>query len=211
MFEDITKTYGFDEEEVKIYFEIMFRDIFAVFSPFEVDKDVDFPKKDELGGVVLKFVGGGAAYFKLQKEMPSDEDVRDVYEVCQFLKENFGDYVVARIMCQPHIEIRDIDVSYYDDIDVSYVSVRLNDGDKVLEELFEKLENKEAFTLQDHIQRFILPFMGRKNKDKFKTKYSKFISLLAESKKELPNEYRLGEDISKANCDDKSIWVNRIF
>lgn len=211
MFEDIAKTYGFDEEEEKIYFEIMMRDIFTVFSPFEIDKGVDFPKKDELGGVVLKFIGGGASYFKLQKEMPSDEEVRDIYEVCRFLKNNFGDYVVARIMCQPHIEIRDIDVSYYDDIDVSYVSVRLNDGDNVLEELFEKLKNKERFTLQDHIQRFILPFMGRKNRGKFKSKYSKFVSLLVESKKELPNEYRLSEDISKASCDDESIRFNRIF
>ena len=210
MFEDIAKTYGFDDDEVEIYFEIMMRDIFNVFSPFEII-DMDFPKKDEFGGVVLKFIGGGAAYFKLQNEMPSEEEVKGIYKICQFLKESFGDYVIARIMCQPHIEIRDIDVSYDDTIDVCYVSVRLNDGDKTLEELYEKLKNKERFTIQEHIQRFILPFMGRKNRGKFKTKYSKFISLLAERKTELPNHYKLTEDVFKNSSDNGFINVNKIF
>lgn len=211
MFEDISKTYGFDEEEEEIYLEIMMGDVLNVFSPFEVDKDMDFPKKDELGGIVLKFIGGGAAYFKLQKEMPSDEEVKDVYNVCQFLKESLGDYVAARIMCQPHIEIRGIDVSHDDSIDVCYVSVRLNDGDKVLEKLCEKLKNKEGFTYHDNIQRFILPFMGRKNRGEFKNKYSKFISQLDDAKRELPNEYRLTRDVVKDNLDDGSMLFNHIY
>ena len=210
MFEDITKTYGFDEEEEKVYFEVMMRDIFGVFSPFEIDKSIDFPKKDKYGGVVFKFIGGGAAYFKLQKEMLSDEEIKDVCEICQFLKENFGEYVVARIMCQPHIEIRDIDLSR-DDLDICYISVRLNDGDEVLEKLCEKLKNKEKFKLEDHLQRFIVPFMSRKNKDKFKSKYSKFISLLSESKKEYPEKYRLTEDVFENFSVNESVKINRIF
>ena len=73
------------------FFEIMMGQVLKVNSPFEVDRTIDFPHKEELGGVVMKFIGGGSAYFKLQKEMPSEEEVKSVFEVCQFLKESFGD------------------------------------------------------------------------------------------------------------------------
>lgn len=210
MFEDMVKTYGFDLDEEEMYYKVIMGMILNVHSPFEVDRDFDFPKKDKLGGVVLKFVGGGACYFKLQNEMPSEEEVKEIFEVCQFLKDSFGEYVMARIMCQPHIEIRDLDVSYDETIDVCFVSVRMNDGDSVLEELCEKLNNNEGFTLMDHIQRMVLPFMGRKNRGKFKSKYSKFISLLLKHKNESPDKYKLTEDIFKDD-DNHSLSVNRIF
>lgn len=214
MFEDIAKTYGFDSEEEDLYFEIVMRDMLGVFSPFEIDRDVDFPKKDELGGVVLKFIGGGAAYFKLQKEMPSVDEVKSICDVCKFLKESFGEYVVARIMCQPNIEIKDIDISDFDDIDVCFVSVRLNDGDKILEDLSEKLKTKKGFSPTDHILRLMLPFLGRRDNEKFILNYCEFISLLMECKKELPDQYRLSKDaFSSLNNDSnkKPIKVKCIF
>ena len=211
MFDNVAETYGFDLEEEKVYYEIMMVIFFNIYSPFEIDRDVEFPKKDKLVGVVLRFIGGGGAtYFKLQKSMPSEEEVKEVNDVCQFLKESFGDYVVARILCQPHINIGNIDISVFEDIDVSYVSLRQNDGDKILEMLCEKLKNKEPFTFSDNILRLMLPFLNRKNKGKFKSKYSKFISLLVESKKELPNQYRLTEELLK-DREDISISLNSIY
>ena len=74
MFDNVAETYGFDLEEEKVYYEIMMVIFFNIYSPFEIDRDVEFPKKDKLGGVVLRFIGGGGAtYFKLQKSMPSEE------------------------------------------------------------------------------------------------------------------------------------------
>ena len=75
--------------------------------------------------------------------------------------------------------------------------------------LCEKLKNKEPFTFSDNILRLMLPFLNRKNKGKFKSKYSKFISLLVESKKELPNQYRLTEERLK-DREDISISLNSI-
>ena len=181
-----------DEDE--IFYWIMMNEVFGIYSPFEIE-DVDFPKKDELGGVVLKFVGGGASYFKIQNEMPSDDEVKAVYEVCQFLKDSFGDYIRACIICEPDIEIRDINVLGDENISLNYVSARSSNGDAALEILTKKLENKQRFTLSDHVLRIVLPFMGRRNDKEFRSNYSRFISLYSQNKKELPKAYMLTKDM----------------
>ena len=211
MFEDIMKTFGINQDEEQVFFEIMMGQVLKVNSPFEVDRTIDFPHKDELGGVVMKFIGGGSAYFKLQKEMPSEEEVKSVFEVCQFLKESFGDYIIAFVMCQPDIEIRDIDVSLDETIDVTYVSLRKSNSKGVIEDLTKKVKNKEEFNIEDHIMRFLVPFMGRSNNAKFKRKYLKFLCLFLDAKKELPNSYSLVKFAKSRNKQKSSIKFNRIF
>ena len=138
MFKYEKQNYEVCDEEDEFYYEIMFGKVFGIFSPFEVDNNVDFPRKDELGGIILKFLGGGAGYFKVQHEMPCDDELDAIHEICKFLKNEFGDYVVAYIICEPHIEIRDIDVPGDGDIDVTFISSRKNDGDEVLDGLIRK-------------------------------------------------------------------------
>lgn len=181
-------------EEDEIFYWVMMNEVFNIYSPFEIE-DVDFPKKDEIGGVVLKLVGGGAVYFKIQHEMPSDEEVKSVYEACQFLKESFGDYIRACIICEPHIEIRDIDVLGDESIVMNYASARSSNGDAALEILTKKLENKQRFTASDHVLRIILPFMGRDDDKEFRSDYSRFLSLYSQNKKELPRAYILTKDM----------------
>lgn len=139
-----------------------------------------FQKKDTLGGVVLKYVGGGAAYFKIQREMPSDEELKEIFEIGKFLKENFGEYVTLSILCTPDIEIRNIDLSVFEDMAVDFLSIRKNDGDSVLDSLMSKLKSDEEFTVEDHINRIIVPFMGRNDEEEFQLKYTESTNLFNE-------------------------------
>ena len=79
---------GANEDE--FFYNTMASQVFSLFSPFEVDREMDFPKKEELGGVVLKFIGAGAMYFKIQRQMPTPEEVRSLFEIGQYLQESFG-------------------------------------------------------------------------------------------------------------------------
>ncbi len=182
-------------EENEIFYWVVMNEIFGIYSPFEICEDIDFPNKEEIGGIVLKFIGGGAAYFKIQRKMPSDEEVKSVYETCQFLKESFGDYICACIVCEPDIKIQNINVLGDENIHIRYVSARKNNGDAALEILTKKLENKQRFTLSDHILRIILPFMGRVDDKEFRLNYDKFLSLYSKNKKELPNAYLLTKEM----------------
>lgn len=186
-----------DEAEKEFFYWAIMSQIFRVFSPFEIDEEFEFPKKSEIGGVILKFIGGGAAYFNIQREMPSDDEVKAIYDVCQFLKESFGEFVMACIVCEPHIEIRDINVLDYEDIRMDFVSARSNDANDAMGILMKKLENKDKFTINEHVLRILIPFMGRKDNDKFCREYSKFLSSYSRNKKELPDLYGLTEDMWK--------------
>ena len=179
----------------QLYYTVLLKCIGGIFSPFEVCPEIDFPNKDELGGIVVRFIGGGALYFKVQREMPTRDEINSVIEVSEFLKENYGKYVVVRVMCEPHIEIRNINLEDFEDVDVSYTSSRKNDGDELIDELTSKLENNEPWSIQEHILRFNLPFMSRKDEDDFKSKFAKFIQLLDENPIELP----LIEDVLTAD------------
>jgi hypothetical protein len=181
------------EGEEEFFYNVMMSPGFNIHSPFEVRKDIDFPNKEELGGVVLKFIGGGAAYFKIQKEMPSQEEVQSIFEVGQFLQESFGDYVALCILCTLDIEIRDIEVLYNDYFSTDFLSLRKLDGIEVLDSLIDKLENNKDFTIDDHILRIFLPFAGRINEDEFECKCSKFLDLYARSGLETPPVSRLVE------------------
>lgn len=202
MFEFEKESYEVNDEWDEVYYKLTYSKIFGVFSPFEVDTSVEFPNKDKLGGVVLKFVGGGASYFKIQKTMPSKEDVDSILEICEFLKDNFGEYTVAFILCEPHIEIRDIDIPDKN-FEVHFVSSRKNDGDFTLNGLIDKLEHNIEFSISDHVLKIMLPFMSRKDDAKFQSRYSKFVKLFDESNMRIPD----GEDINKPN----GMFINKIF
>ena len=214
MLKDDFDKIGADEEE--FFYNVMMSPGFNIHSPFEVRHDIDFPKKEELGGVVLKFIGGGAAYFKIQTEMPSQEEVQSIFEVGLFLQESFGDYVVLNILCMPDIEIRDIKVISNEHFGTDFLSLRKLDGIEVLDSLIDKLENNTDFTIDDHILRIFLPFAGRKNEDEFECKYSKFLDLYARSGLQTPPVSRLVESnfsIARWFSDDMvfdfSIFQNR--
>ena len=78
---------------------------------------------------------------------------------------------------------------------MNYVSTRKSNGDAALEILIKKLENRQRFTLSDHVLRIILPFMGRVDDKEFLLNYEKFLSLYSQNKKELPNAYLLTKDM----------------
>ena len=202
MFKYERESYEVRDGEDELYYNAMFGKVFGIYSPFEVDDIVEFPKKDKLGGVVLKFIGAGSAYFKVQREMPSTEEVNSVLEVCKFLQKSFGQYVVAYIICEPYIEIRDIEVPDEENINITYISSRKNDGDEILLKLSEKLENNEEFTIDDYISKFTVPFMSRKDEDEFRENYSKFIEKYRKSEMELPTV----KDLLKHD-----VKFNRIF
>lgn len=178
MSNDLFDKTGANEDE--FFYNVIMKNAFNVFSPFEIDRNVDFPKKDTLGGVVLKYVGGGAAYFKIQRVMPSDEELKEIFEIGKFLKENFGEYVTLSILCTPDIEIRNIDLSVFEDMAVDFLSIRKNEGDSVLDSLMSKLKSDEEFTVEDHINRIIVPFMGRNDEEEFQLKYTEFTNLFNE-------------------------------
>lgn len=178
MSNDLFDKTGANEDE--FFYNVIMNKVFNMFSPFEIDRNVDFPKKDVLGGVVLKYVGGGAAYFKIQREMPSDEELKEIFEIGKFLKENFGEYVTLSILCTPDIEIRNIDLSVFEDMAVDFLSIRKNEGDSILDSLMSKLKNNEEFTVEDHINRIIVPFMGRNDEVEFQLKYAEFTNLFNE-------------------------------
>lgn len=180
-----------DIKEKEFFAWELLNNSFGIFAPFELDENVDFPKKDELGGVVLKFIGGGAAYLKIQTEMPSEDEVESIHDVGRFLKDSFGEYVVIVVLCTPDIEIHDINVDDFEDMYVDFASARKSNGDLTLEILCEKLKNNEEFTEADHYMRFLLPFMGRRDNDEFDIKYNQFLELLDKSDMELPSEYNL--------------------
>ena len=167
------------------------RNTFGIFSPFQLDENVDFPKKDELGGIVLKFIGGGATYLKMQTEMPSKDEVEDIHNVGRFLRETFGQYVLVNVLCTPDIEIHDINVDDFVDVHTDFVSLRKSRGDLVLEILTNKLERGMEFTEQDHYWRLLLPYMGRKDENKFKERYSQFLELFDKANLEVPSECHL--------------------
>jgi hypothetical protein len=211
MFKDKSDKTCADEDE--FFYNVMMTQAFNIHSPFEVGKDIDFPKKDELGGVVLKFIGGGAAYFKIQTEMPTKEEVMSIYEVGLFLQESFGDYVVLTVLCTPDIEIRDIEVLENDNFSTDFLSIRKNDAIEVMDSLTDKLKNNRDFTIDDHIQRVFLPFMGRKSEEEFERRYREFLDLFAESDIEPPAV----SDLLNARCaykrwySDDSVYDYSIF
>ena len=181
MFKFEKEYYEVKDDEDKLYYPIILNKICAIHSPFEVDENVDFPGKDELGGIVLKFIGGGAAYFKIQREMPDNDEVNSILEVCKFLQKSFGEYVVGYIYCEPHIEIENIAIPDYEDIHICFVSSRKTDGDYALNVLMGKIQKNEQFDVEDFIQKFTLPFMGRKDEDEFQLKYQDFVELFNKS------------------------------
>ena len=202
MFEYEKENYEVNSEEDKSYYELMFCKVYGVYSPFDVNCDVEFPKKGQLGGTVLKFIGGGAAYFKIQRKMPSKEEVNDIFEVCKFLQKSFGDYVVAIIHCEPHIEIRDIEVPGSENISIHFVSSRKNNGERVVDDLIKKLENDEKFTVDDYLQKWMLPFMSRKDEREFQSKYLRLSKLFKEKNLKSPSV----DQLSRSNMS-----INRIF
>ena len=181
--------------EDQLYYVVLLNCFGRIFSPFEVCPEIDFPNKEKLGGIVARFIGGGALYFKVQREMPTKEELNSVIEVSEFLKENYGEYVVVRVMCEPHIEIRNINLEGFSEIDVSYVSSRKNNADELINNLISKLKNNEIWSVEDHILRFNLPFMSRRDEDDFKSKFAIFLQLLDENPIELP----LIEDVLNAD------------
>ena len=202
MFKYEKENYDVTCEEDKAYYELLFGKVYGIFSPFEVDCNVEFPKKDHLGGTVLKFVGGGAAYFKIQREMPSKDEVNDIFEVCKFLQKSYGEYVVAIIHCEPHIEIRAINVPESKNIDMHFVSSRKNNGDRIVDNLIKKLENDGKFTVDDYIQKWIVPFMSRRDDEVFQSKYLKLCELCKQKDLKAPSINQLsGSDM----------LINRIF
>lgn len=185
MFDDLTT-----KEKEFVAWELM-NNAFGTFSPFKLAENVEFPKKDELGGIVLKFIGGGAAYLKTLEKFPTDEELEDIREVARFLEKSFGEYVVINILCRPDIEIYDIDVSKDKDIYIDYVSLRTSHGDVALEILIEKLINNEEFTEYDHFLRVLMPFLGHKDEKEFEIRYSEFLDLYDKTDMELPEKYKL--------------------
>lgn len=175
---------------------------YGIFSPYEYDEDVDFPKKDELGGVVLRFIGGGAAYLKIQTHMPSEEEVKDIHNVGKFLMESFGEYVVISVLCTPDIEIYDINVDDFVDMHVDFASARKSNGDLALKILTEKLKCDRKFTEEDHYWRFLLPFMGHKDYKEFERKFSEFLELYNNANMELPEE---------CNLDTYNVWLRMLY
>ena len=185
MSEELFDRTGANEDE--FFYNAMMSQVFTIFSPFEIDREIDFPKKDELGGVVLKFIGGGGAcYFKIQREMPSPDEVQSLFEIGQFLQESFGDFITLSIVCTPDIEIRDIDVIEDENIHMDFVSCRKSDAMVVLDLLIDKLENG-SFTVADHVFRILVPFMGRKDSEEFESRYCEFLDLYDKSNIESPS------------------------
>lgn len=202
MFEYEKQNYEVKDSEDQLYYDVMFARVCGVYSPFEIDSEVDFPHREKLGGIILKFIGGGAGYFKVQSEMPSKKEIREIFEVCKFLQKSFGEYVVAYIICEPHIEIRNIQVLADKNIDMTFLSSRKNDGDKLLDNLIKKLERGESFTIDDYLQKFTIPFMSRHNNDGFQLKFNRLVELYNESDIEVPDH----KDIFKSQT-----VFNRIF
>ena len=91
---------------------------------------------------------------------------------------------------------------YEENINITYISSRKNDGDEILLKLSEKLENNEEFTIDDYISKFTVPFMSRKDEDEFRENYSKFIEKYRKSEMELPTV----KDLLKHD-----VKFNRIF
>ena len=182
---------GANEDE--FFYRVMLNVVCHIFSPYEACPDAEFPKKDKLGGIVFRFIGGGATYFKIQNHMPSEAEIASLYELGEFLKKQYGSYVSINAMCHPDIEIRDIKLRDDTDIGMNFVSQRKNDGDAILDGLIEKLENNEKFTIDDHVTRVLVRFMGRRDEDEFLEKYSRFLSLYNESGLENPPLEKLAE------------------
>ncbi len=94
---------------------------------------------------------------------------------------------------------------------MTYISLRKSNSKGVIEDLTKKVKNKEEFSIEDHIMRFLVPFMGRINNAKFKKKYLKFLSLFLDAKEELPNSYNLVKFAESRNKQKSSVKFNRIF
>lgn len=196
---------GANEDE--FFYNAFMTQVFTIFSPFEIDREIVFPKKDELGGVVLKFIGGGGAcYFKIQREMPSPDEVQALFEIGQFLQESFGDFIILAIVCTPDIEIRDINVIEDENITMNFASFRKSDGIATLDLLIDKLESSGDLSPCHHVYRLLVPYMGRSDEDEFDSKYSKFIDLFNECNVEQPSI----SDINKLRlCSDR--WFSDDF
>ena len=191
MFKYKKETYDVSSREDEFYYEVLMKKIFKDYSPFEVCDGIEFPHKNEIGGVILKYVGGGAAFFKVQRQMPDEDELNSIFEICEFMQKNYGKYVVVRIICEPHIEIFDIDVSKFDDFDIVYASSRKNDGDECLDSLITKLENNEEFEIVDFIKSITSLFMSRSDEKVFQEKYSLFNALFSEKNMDIPSSEEL--------------------
>ena len=167
--------YKQDNSENSLFFYSIMFHICNIHSPIESIEDVNFPNKDKLGGNVLKFKGGGAAYFKIQNEMPTKKEFNLIFEVVDFLNELYGSYIIVRILCMPHVEIKDIEVIDNEKCSIEFFSARKNDGDHILEMLSKKLGNNEEFMVDDYILKILLPYMSRADNEEFSRKYSKFL------------------------------------
>ena len=174
------------DDNLEFFINVLMKRVALICSPYEICPDIDFPNKDEFGGIVLRFIGGGAAYLKIQSELPSDEEVRSVYEIGKYLQKEYGDYTVINVLCKPHIELQKINIVVDEHLPMTYISLRKEDGDGVLKRLSETLEKNEDFTVDDHIQRCLLPYMGRSDDNMFEENYKKFKSIYDKSNIELP-------------------------
>ena len=204
MFNYEKTTYEVTSRDDENFYWTMMQNGANLYSPFKVVND-EFPHKDELGGVILKHIGAGASYFKVQREMPSPEEVNLVKNVHNFLEKKYNGLTTVKIFCEPHIEIRDINLDGKEDI--TYISNRKSNGEQPLKYLIKKLENEEDFTPLDHMIRYFIPFMGRKNGKLFRRNYKKFVYLFHESGMELPSI----AELQKTECLTNSIMNNTGF
>lgn len=185
MSQDVFDLTGANEDE--FFYNALVYKVFNIFSPFEVDREFDFPKKDELGGVVLKFIGGGACYFKIQREMPSPEEVQSLYEIGLFLRKSLWEYVAMCILCTPDIEIRDIEVPGDENVSMDFLSIRKSDAIDTLDVLIENLKDNNDLTVSEHVYRILIPFMTIRDSDEYESKHSEFLRLLDECDIDPPN------------------------
>ena len=157
---------------------VIVQSIFKNGTFFQVREDIKLPQKEDDNGVVLFFEREDVVYLKSIDGEVADEEVESILEVCKFLLEKFGRPITAYIPCRPFEKINVDVVKDCSDITMIFSYIKVDNGEKIIERLENKLLRNEKFTVPDSIDHMLLPYTGYKNKEVFEEKFKHYMGLI---------------------------------
>ena len=156
---------------------IISRCIFKDSRWFQVRDDIELPQEDDNGSVLI-YEGGDIVYVKSIDGEITDDEVESISKACEFLYDKFNRPIKGYIPCAPFKDIN-VDVERNGkDITLFFSYINVNDGEKIIERLENKLKNHEKFSISDSIDHMLLPYTGYANKEDFYEKLHHYNELV---------------------------------
>lgn len=147
---------------------------------FQIREDIELPQEENDNGVVLMFEQGDVVYFKTVDGDVGDEEFSSIIEVCTFLEEKFKRRIDVYVLCPSGTKFCVEPQNSKINARIFFTSIVTDNGEEIIERLEAKLDSHEYFNISDSIDHMLLPYLGYKNKEKFRQKLQEYMKKVDE-------------------------------